>query len=204
MITILCGKSACGKDTLQGELIKKGFTPLISTTSRPMRDGEQNGREYNFVSKNYFKSHLNDFLEYRKYDTLVNGEKDTWYYGMPKMDLDTQKDYVVILDLDGAKSFIDYYGKENCFPCYVDVPDSIRTARATERGSFDKTEWNRRLKDDNIKFSKDNVKATCVASLQNTGTLQELVSNFEDVYDVYQVLLAEKKIPIETEEPEIE
>lgn len=42
MITILCGKSASGKDTLLNELKNsREFNTIISTTSRPIRDGEK-------------------------------------------------------------------------------------------------------------------------------------------------------------------
>ena len=52
MLLILAGKSASGKDTLLNELIKnQNFNPLVSTTTRPMREGENEGKEYFFVSK---------------------------------------------------------------------------------------------------------------------------------------------------------
>ena len=185
MITILCGKSASGKDTLLNELkAKEGFDSIISTTSRPIREGEQNGREYNFVPKSEFLQMIekDEFLEYRTYNTTFAGEPDTWYYGCPKKtldDLDPNKDYVIILDMGGTKDFINYYGKENCFVCYVDTSDDIRMQRAGQRGSFDETEWNRRAADDNIKFSNAIVDDLANARLfNNEGTLKDLKESF--------------------------
>ena len=185
MITILCGKSASGKDTLLTELKNSdGFCTIISTTSRPIREGEQNGREYNFVPKSEFLQMIekDEFLEYRTYNTTFAGEPDTWYYGCPKKtldDLDPNKDYVIILDMGGTKDFINYYGKENCFVCYVDTSDDIRVQRASQRGSFDETEWNRRAADDNIKFSNVIVDDLANARLfNNEGTLKDLKESF--------------------------
>jgi len=179
MITIFCGKSASGKDTLLKELINEGFEPLISTTSRPMRDGEQDGREYNFVSREEFEKHLADgkFIEHRSYDTLVEGKPDTWYYGMEKRELDKDKDYIVILDLEGAEAFKEAY-KDEVLCVYVDVDDTRREEWAKGRGSFDKTEWDRRLADDNIKFSPENVEAVCDCVLHNDSDMRSLLEQF--------------------------
>lgn len=185
MIIILIGKSASGKDTLLNEMIKDGIEPMISTTSRPIRDGEEDGVDYNFVSKDYFENHLDSFLEYRSYNTLFQNHPDTWYYGSPKVELDPEKDYVKIVDIDGAKSIIDYYGKENTYTIYLDVPDDIREQRAKQRGSFNITEWNRRLQDDNIKFSQAALEPVADLLVLNKGITLETLKNFiyENILD---------------------
>ena len=67
MYLILCGKSGSGKDTILKRLCKRGFTPIVSLTSRPIREGETNGVEYNFVSRELFESLIRDkkLIEYR-------------------------------------------------------------------------------------------------------------------------------------------
>ena len=156
MITILVGKSASGKDTMLKKMLKEGYEPIVSYTSRPMRDGETDGVEYHFVSKQRFLELrcLDFFMESRSYNTLVNGNPDTWYYGSPKVNA-CEKNYVAILDVEGAVKFIRYYGKENVEVIYLYVSDEERERRASLRGSFDKTEWDRRKKDDDVKFSED-------------------------------------------------
>ena len=197
MITILCGKSASGKDTLQEELKKEGFGNIVSTTSRPIRDGELNGREYNFTTKEQFLADIEagKFLEYRTYNTLVGGKADTWYYGCPKKtldDLDPNKDYVIILDMGGTKDFVDYYGKDNCFVCYVTVDEDLRKERAMSRGSFDETEWNRRAKDDEFKFAPDIVNSLANAQItNNTDSVDNLKEAFHKAYGDYKENLNE-------------
>lgn len=175
MIVILLGKSASGKDTIARKLVKARpadfFTKLVGTTSRPIRENEKNGVDYNFVSKDEFSQLINNdmLLEYRAYNTLVNNKPDTWYYGFSKTPLDLSKNYIVVLDVDGAKHFISYYGAENCYVVFVDASDSEHEYRARKRGSFDKSEWDRRNADDILKFSDTRVISVCDQYYKNRG-----------------------------------
>lgn len=55
MLKILMGKSAAGKDTLLNKLVAQGkYKPIISYTTRPMREGETDGVEYHFVTETQF------------------------------------------------------------------------------------------------------------------------------------------------------
>lgn len=182
MVTILIGKSATGKDTIARELISKyDYEPIVSTTSRPMRDSEVDGREYNFVSRKEFEMLVNNdrLIEYRKYETLVDGNPDTWYYGLSKQTFDKNKNYVVILDIEGARSFVNYVGKENCWIFYIDTNDEIRKSRAKKRGSFDETEWNRRLEDDNRVFNDNDLYDINAYKIRNSEKISiENLTNF--------------------------
>ena len=154
-VIILTGKSCVGKDSVRGELEKLGYENIVSYTSRDMRVGEREGREYHFVDKDTFLNLIKnkEMIEYRTYNTLYNNEPDTWYYGLKKDKLDKDKDYIVILDLKGVESFINYYGKENCFVVYMCCMLDERKRRAIERGSFDNTEWERRVIADEKDFN---------------------------------------------------
>ena len=76
-ILVLSGPSGAGKSTLLNEVIHDigecYFS--ISTTTRPIRDGESNGIHYHFVSEDEFKQDIDDemFLEH----AYVHGN----YYG---------------------------------------------------------------------------------------------------------------------------
>ncbi len=160
MINILMGKSASGKDTLMRKLLKEGYTPIVSHTTRPMREGEKEGREYVFLTREEFLSNREKgvYMETRSYDTTVGGVPDTWYYGSPKVD-PTTKNWLTIVDLDGAAEYVRVYGKENVRVTFLAVPDEERERRARKRGSFDQTEWERRLKDDRVKFAPERIRA---------------------------------------------
>ena len=159
MIRIYIGKSAAGKDYFyRKDIEEKNFKPIVSYTTRPIRDKEINGKDYNFISKKKFayleKSGL--IIESRSYNTKVNGKDDIWYYGTPKIQ-NPDEDYVVVVDIDGAKALVTAF-PDKCEILYIEADSKIRTERAKHRGSFDETEWNRRLKDDEIKFSDKRLK----------------------------------------------
>lgn len=155
MITLYIGKSGAGKDTFLKKQVALGVDPIISYTTRPMREGEVDGVDYHFVSLVRFLEMLDkgQLAEWRKYDTLVNNQPETWYYGSPW--LNKYKDYVGVVTPEGAKEYIKLYGGENIEIVYVVVNDNIREERAKARGSFDQTEWDRRLKTDEIDFSDE-------------------------------------------------
>ena len=155
MITILMGKSGSGKNYIESKLVEIGYERVVSTTSRPMRDGEKDGIDYKYVTKDEFLDMIDndELIEYRTYNTLVDGIPDVWYYGLTKQSFDDDKKYVLILDVNGTNDFIKYVGRDKCNVVYVDCDDEIREERAIARGGFNDIEWQRRLKTDAEDFS---------------------------------------------------
>ena len=191
MLTILVGMSGSGKDAIQKELVNPengyDFERLVTATTRPMREGEQDGVDYHFMSSDDFKKGIenNQFIEYRSYDTLVGGKPDTWYYGSLKQELDPEKDYCIILDVQGAKDFVEHYGRENCFVVEVSVADEVREQRAMARGSFDKSEWNRRLVDDRVKFSQKQTESVVNYTIGNNFDVEYTVCDLLEAFVSY-------------------
>lgn len=159
-IIVLCGKSASGKDTIQNELMKRGYEGIVTSTSRPMRPGEVEGREYHFRTKEEFEKLLAEgkLIEHRAYKGFYNGVEDTWYFGMEKQELNPDKKYTIVLDLPGLKSLKATYGEENVIAVYLNVSENIRQDRCKNRGGFEKKEWKHRVKTDNEDFSPDKLK----------------------------------------------
>lgn len=61
MLTILIGMSASGKDAILRELVANhGFREIVTTTTRPMRKGEVNGKDYNFISRKEFEKGITE------------------------------------------------------------------------------------------------------------------------------------------------
>ena len=188
-ILILISPSSCGKDYIVSKLISEyNFNPLISHTTRPIRPKEKNGQDYYFISDAQFKQMIDNdlFIEYRTYNTLVDNIPSTWYYGLDKQTIDEfniHKNYVTIFDVKGAKEFIDYYGRENCFVCMIKCEDKIREERAKLRGGFSQSEWDRRLVDDNVVFSEENINGLVDHYINNDGTLDELNDKIKVLLD---------------------
>lgn len=170
-IKILCGTSGSGKDYILKHLVDNyGYKTLISCTTRPSRPNEKDGIDYLFETKETFKSMIkhNMLIEYRSYKTICNGEKTIWYYGLPKRKLDLNNEkYVVVLDLKGAESFVNYYGKDNCETYFIECSVKEREKRAKERGGYEEEEFLRRLVADEEDFSKEKVNEICDKRIVN-------------------------------------
>lgn len=109
-LIVISGPSGCGKDTICSELFKvrKNIVKSISMTTRDMRDGEVNNKDYYFVSKEEFEEKIktDELLEY-----AIVHEKD--YYGTPKKKvletLESGLDIVLIIDIQGALQIKEKY-----------------------------------------------------------------------------------------------
>lgn len=106
-ILILIGESGSGKDYILKNLVRLGFNPLISTTTRPMREGEQQGVEYNFIETSSEFAKLieqGEVLEYTTYNTKLG----LWYYGLLKQSIPPRDKYknVCIVNTRGLEQLL--------------------------------------------------------------------------------------------------
>ncbi len=103
-LIIISGTTCAGKGTVIQELLKRNtnLSLSISYTSRQKRDGEINGKDYYFISKEEFEEKIKneEMLEYE----IVHQDH---YYGTPKKEvrelLDTGKDVILEIDVKGAQ-----------------------------------------------------------------------------------------------------
>ncbi len=135
-IIYLCGKSSSGKDTVFRELLKKGTLQLktiVPYTTRPVRVGEKNGREYFFTDEEDFCRLLAEgkIIEHRGYHT-VHG---LWrYFTVDDNQIDLDKgDYVVIGTLEGYEKMRAYFGEGVLVPVLIELDDGVRLQRALDR-----------------------------------------------------------------------
>lgn len=155
-IITLLGLSSAGKDTIIEKLSYETKIPIIvSHTTRPMREHELNGLQYNFVSDDFFEENKDRFIEQRIYK-VKNKDNSTsiWRYGIHE---ESVKEGVnlVIVDPPGLKDLIKYYGKENIIPFYIFATNETRYERLKKRGDFDNpVEVVRRFHDDNERFKE--------------------------------------------------
>lgn len=178
-IYVLVGKSASGKDTIYRAVQEElKLIPIVSTTTRPMRPHEEEGREYFFISKEDFKERelQGEFIETRVYHTFQNGQQADWYYGISKDAIDLEKgNHIVIVDLNGLRELRKAF-KNSVVAIYIDVDDAERERRAIERGGFEKAEWRRRLLDDSIQFCPHRVKMFVSHTVPNNDIKEAIES----------------------------
>lgn len=104
ILFIISSPSGGGKGTLIKEVLQSvpniGYS--VSFTTRQKREGEENGKHYNFVSHKEFENLINsdEFLEYAE----VHGN----YYGTSKNQVEQEisagRDIILEIDVQGADS----------------------------------------------------------------------------------------------------
>ena len=102
-IICLMGKSSTGKDTIYKRLLEDQelhLKKLIPYTTRPIREGEQEGIEYHFVDEKHLQKLEEEgrIVELRAYDTVYGVWK---YFTVREESMDLEKEsYAVIGTLD--------------------------------------------------------------------------------------------------------
>ncbi len=160
-IYYMMGKSSSGKDTLF-KMLKKNFPGLkeiILYTTRPLREGEVDGKEYHFVTDQVLEKFKKDgkMIELRAYDTIHG----IWKYAtVDDGQVDLQDaEYLSIGTLESYKKLQEYYGADKIVPLYIEVEDGERLFRALSRERMQEqpkyAEMCRRFLADTEDFSED-------------------------------------------------
>ena len=102
ILVVVSGFSGAGKGTLMKELLKRydNYALSISATTRAPREGETDGKEYFFVTKEQFEK-MRDERKLVEYAQYVNN-----YYGTPRQYVFQQmadgKDVILEIEIQGA------------------------------------------------------------------------------------------------------
>lgn len=174
MIICLLGYTCSGKSTIAKEIASKTDIELaVSYTTRPMRKGEVDGIDYNYVNDEFFINDADDFIETRTY-TVSDGS--IWHYGYHKdsFKLDNT-DYICIITPSGFYELQERYGKDNVVPILLETPLNEISNRLIKRGDS-LEEARRRILDDVLQFN-DFIKYEIFFTLNNNGDLSTTINN---------------------------
>ena len=141
VLVAILGKSGCGKSTTEASLEKIGYNRIISYTTRKIRDGEVNHREYHFINENQFQKliDMGIMVEWATY----NGN----LYGSPKP-VGNEKN-VIVVEPDGLAKLVELYGRQ-VVSVYIDTPNEVIEDRLNKRNNT--TDRGSRKIEDNSKF----------------------------------------------------
>ena len=112
-LIVIAAPSGCGKTTIAKAILTKYPAILfsVSATTRPIRNGEVNGKDYFFLTKAEFEERIRigDLVEWEE----IYGN----YYGTLKSEINRalQKGYVMLFDVDvkGALSIRRYFPNDS-------------------------------------------------------------------------------------------
>lgn len=163
-IFYIMGKSSSGKDSIFKEIKKRmpELKDIVLYTTRPIREGEQEGVEYHFVDETVLHKmeEKGCVIEQRAYHTKCGVWK---YFTADDGQVDMERDnYLVIGTLESYEAMKDYYGEKKVVSLYVEVEDGVRLSRALEREQKQAepkyAEMCRRFLADSEDFSEENLK----------------------------------------------
>ena len=191
-IFYLMGKSSSGKDSIFKKIKERipELKNIILYTTRPIREGEQNGVEYHFVDENKLQEleKRGCVIEQRAYQT----KHGIWkYFTADDGQVDLSKySYLVIGTLVSYQEMCKYFGKENMIPLYVAVEDGLRLSRALERerqqAAPKYAEMCRRFLADSEDFSEKNLQDAGITKRFQNLDFQKCVSEICAYIDIQE------------------
>lgn len=145
-LIIISSPSGGGKGTLIKEV--RGMLPDLgyscSHTTRPKRFGEEEGREYFFITQEEFERRIaaGDFLEYAN----VHGHLYGTSLAESRKVFNTGKDLIVEVDVQGALHIMERITDASVSVFILPPSFEVLRARLTARATEDQAELNTRLK----------------------------------------------------------
>lgn len=126
-IIAICGKAGAGKDTLLRILADRyKVHEIISCTTRPMREGEKDGVNYYYLTKEQFAQKImND-------EMLECAEFNGWFYGTMTEGLDTEGWNIGVFNPKGVEA-LEENPDVNVQTIYINVPGKERLIRQLNR-----------------------------------------------------------------------
>jgi len=186
-IFCLLGKSASGKDTLYKRLMAMedlGLKSVVTYTTRPIRSGEAEGREYHFRTVSDFCRARDRGLviESRCYLTVMG---PWYYYTMNDGQIDLEAaNYLLIGTLESLVSLQAVFGRERVVPIYVELEDGERLLRALNRERAMKSprydELCRRYLGDEKDFSPEKLKEAGITCRFDNTDLEACLGRIRD------------------------
>ena len=170
-IFYIAGKSSSGKDTIYRRLLDCAdlqLETLVPYTTRPIRDGEENGREYFFTDEAELERLRAEgkIIEERMYST---------FYG---------QDYLLIGTLESYRAVKRFVGKEKIVPIYIEVEDGERLQRALDREKKQENpkyeEMCRRFLADSEDFSEERIAKAGIDRRFYNGELETCLKEVMD------------------------
>ncbi|MCK9235592.1 MAG: AAA family ATPase [Acholeplasmataceae bacterium] len=170
---VFVGASASGKTELAKTLFKTfGYKKCLTTTTRPKRNGEQDGVDYHFVNLLKFQQ-----LEKERAFLEIN-EYNHYWYGTQKTDIFDHG--IIIVDPNGANALLEALGAD-VFVVFVEASKETRKKRMNHRQDEQAIIEKRLAKDESI-FRPEKIKRIDLIIHNENEDLEHLANQIHQVY----------------------
>lgn len=183
----LMGKSSTGKDTVYRKLMewkRAELKRVVPYTTRPIRMGEEEGKEYHFTDEEGYKLLLEQgrIIEARAYHTYHG----LWrYFTVDDGDIDLNaNNYLIIGTLESYVKTAEYFGKDKVIPILLELDDGIRLQRALNRERRQENpryqEMCRRYLADAEDFSEEKIKEAKIRKRFLNDNLEKCIAEIKE------------------------
>lgn len=194
-IVCIMGKSSTGKDTIYKKLLenkKLELKKIVPYTTRPIREGEQDGVEYHFVNESEYEilEASGKIIEERAYNTFHG----LWrYFTVDDANIQTDENsYIVIGTLEAYRAMKSYFGENKLLPVMIELDDGVRLQRALDREKKQQNpkyeELCRRFLADSEDFSEEKLAEAGITKRFCNNDLKQCLMEIEDY------ILSEKQL----------
>jgi guanylate kinase len=183
MLFVVCAPSGAGKTTILKEIFK--FFPFlsfsVSATTRKIRGGEQNEKDYYFISKEDFDNKIkrNEFIEWE----VVFGE----YYGTLKVEVEkyltNKHDIVFDVDVKGALSIKQLYPE--AITIFIYAPKNEIVERLKRRKTESAEELGKRIKRMELELGLLDQFDYAIVNESKPGGLENAVNDLKKIITNY-------------------
>ena len=180
------GKSSTGKDTIFKKLSEDeelALDTIVSYTTRPIRDGEEEGKEYYFVGEKRLKelTAAGRVIELRAYHTLYGVWK---YFTVDDEQIDLEKrNYLIIGTPESYERVKAYFGPDKVVPLLITLDDGVRLQRALDREKLQENprygEMCRRFLADSEDFSAKRIEEAGIRNSFENNDLEHCLSELK-------------------------
>lgn len=125
---IICGPSGSGKDYLQRQMVGMGLRFAPKVTTRPMRHGEEQGRDYEFVTDEEFGRMLESGAVRTHQSFEVAGRR--WWYAITRANFEANQVFIMT---PAEISQLTEDERKACFVVYLGIDDGVRMSRVNRR-----------------------------------------------------------------------
>jgi guanylate kinase len=185
----ILGRSGSGKSSICDKVVSEmSVKKVITDTTRPMRDGEVCGVDYNFISIEGFIDKLS------KGEYIAPRTFNEWKYATDYRQIDLlSSDYIIVIDPNGYYDFVQAFGRENVkgILLIVDEKDLLRRVIARDsdmkevarRFLADEEDFREALNDKNIYKVENNNGCEWVT----VGIISALIKHNFDTTKLYDI-----------------